>query len=170
MKPDFKRLWASFPDHIKYPTLKDLYTMMGGVAQKNIDVPGFGPNGNTCASRISHALNQAGSPINAAMVRMAHAESISDAHGHQVIFKVNDLRKYLRRTLGKPIQDKTLPFDDLFRKKQGIVSFSVDGWGEATGHIALFRCGAYREPIHDNQATYNAPLSRTILSEFWELA
>lgn len=50
MKPSLLRLWAAFPDHRKYPTLKDLYTAQGGLAERNIYAPGFGPTGNTCAS------------------------------------------------------------------------------------------------------------------------
>lgn len=34
IKPNFQKLWLGFPDHAKYQTLKDLYTALGGAAQK----------------------------------------------------------------------------------------------------------------------------------------
>jgi len=33
-KPNFHRLWLAFPDHSKYPSLKDLYTALGGASEK----------------------------------------------------------------------------------------------------------------------------------------
>jgi hypothetical protein len=41
--------------------------MLGGAAAQNIDAPGFGPNGNTCASRLSVAFNNGGAPISLAI-------------------------------------------------------------------------------------------------------
>jgi hypothetical protein len=64
-KPVLASIWAAFPDHVAYPTLRDLYTHVGGAAARNIETPGFGPNGNTCASRLSMAFNAGGAPITA---------------------------------------------------------------------------------------------------------
>jgi hypothetical protein len=51
----------------------------------------------------------------------------------------------------------------------GIIAFSVN-WSNATGHIALWNGLTYREPTHDNYATYVAPPNvRTTLAEFWAL-
>jgi hypothetical protein len=95
IKPDFHRLWLAFPDHIKYPTLKDLYPALGGTAKKNIMVPGFGPNGNTCASRLSVAFNKAGSPINTALANVAGAKTIGTEDGSRIIYQVAGFRNYL---------------------------------------------------------------------------
>jgi hypothetical protein len=172
MKPNFKRLWAAFPDHIRYPTLKDLYTMLGGAAAKNIDADGFGPNGNTCASRLSIAFNNGGAPINPVTATAAHAKTISAADGSRIIFRVSEFRSYLLRTLGKPNFDDTSPYDDAFRGRKGIIAFSVN-WRGATGHIALWDGTTYREPSHDNYAAYVDPLYpsvKTSRGEFWELS
>ena len=168
MKPELIKLWAAFPDHDRYPDLRTLYTMMGGVAARNIDAPGFGANGNTCASRLSHAFNHGGAPISEAVARSIGAETIGTADGHRVIFKVAHFRKYLLRTLGRPQADNTSPYDDAFRARRGIIAFSVQGWGDATGHIALFRHGQYRE-AHDNYATLALGNVHTVRGEFWEL-
>jgi hypothetical protein len=171
MKPSLPKLWAAFPDHVRYPTLKDLYTMLGGAAVKNIDAPGFGPNGNTCASRLSVAFNNGGSPISLIAAKAAHAQTFPAADGSRIIFRVADFRNYLLQTLGKPQIDNTSPFDDDFRGKQGIIAFSVN-WQGATGHIALWNRTIYREPTHDDYATYvnpTYPNVRTSRGEFWEL-
>jgi hypothetical protein len=171
MKPSLQKLWDAFPDHIRYPTLKDLYTMLGGAAAKNIYRAGFGPTGNTCASRLSVAFNGGGAPITRADAVMAGAEAITAADGSLIIFRVAHLRNYLLRTLGKPRLDKTSPYDHAFGGKRGIIAFSVN-WRDATGHIALWNGTTYREPSHDNYATFVQPGNpniRTSLGEFWEL-
>jgi Type VI secretion system (T6SS), amidase effector protein 4 len=173
MKPRLQRLWAAFPDHIRYPTLKDLYTTLGGAAMKNIDAPGFGPNGNTCASRLSVAFNNGGTPIAPAPApaNAAHAQTFTAANGSRIIFRVADFRNYLLRSLGKPQIDNVSPFDRDFQGKKGIIAFTVN-WQGATGHIALWNGTVYREPAHDNYATYvNAryPNVKTSRGEFWEL-
>ncbi len=83
--------------------------------------------------------------------------------------RVADFRKYLRRTLGKPTLDNSSPYDSAFRGKSGIIAFTVN-WSNATGHIALWNGLTYREPGHDNYATYTAPPNiQTTLAEFWAL-
>jgi hypothetical protein len=171
MRPNLQRLWTAFPDHDSYPTLKDLYTWLGGTAAKNIDAPGFGPNGNTCASRMSVAFNNAGAPINEAMAHAAGARTLGTADGSRIIFDVAGFRRYLQQTLGKPTIDSTSPFDNDFHGRNGIIAFSVN-WQGATGHIALWNGMTYREPNHDNYATYINPVHpeiRTSSGEFWEL-
>ena len=172
VKPNFHKLWLEFPDHAKYRSLKDLYTALGGAAEKNINLPGFGPNGNTCASRMSVAFNKAGAPINGTLAGTAGAQTLGTADGSRIIYRVADFRKYLFKVLGKPTIDNTRPYDDSFRGRKGIIAFSVN-WQGATGHIALWNGVNYREPSHDNYSTYiNAafPNIRTSLGEFWEIS
>jgi hypothetical protein len=42
IKPHFDELWLEFPDYAGYPSLKDLYTALGGAAEKDINMPGSG--------------------------------------------------------------------------------------------------------------------------------
>ena len=171
MKPSFHKLWSEFPDHSQFPTLKDLYTALGGAAAKNITADGFGPDGNTCASRLSVAFNKAGVLITSASANAAHAATLGTAEGSRIIFRVSAFRRYLLNTLGNPTVDNASPFDDSFSGKRGIVAFSVN-WDGATGHIALWNGVAYREPSHDNYSTYvngAFPNIRTSRGEFWEL-
>ena len=172
IKPNLQKLWLAFPDHSKYRTLKDLYAALGGVAEKNINVPGFGPNGNTCASRLSVAFNKSGAPINTALASSVGATTLGTADGSRIIFRVTDFRRYLHKTLGKPSIDNISPYDDAFRGRKGIIAFSVN-WLGATGHIALWNGLAYREPSYDNYSTYVNPTHvniKTSRGEFWELS
>jgi hypothetical protein len=153
--------------------MKDVYEHLGGNAVKNLYAPGFGPNGNACASRISVALNASGAPINPALV--PKEKRLSTADGHHIIFSVTTLRSYLLAVFGKPQVDTTRPYDDAFKTKKGIIAFSVN-WSDATGHIALFNGIGYREPSHDNYATLFVPRTATTREvatyrgELWELA
>ncbi len=168
IKPVLKTLWSAFPTHDAYPTLHDLYTHLGGNAARNINAPGFGARGNTCASRLSVAFNNGGAPINAAVARAAGAATIGAADGARIIFRVTEFRSYLLRLLGRPQVDNASPYDSAFRGKRGIIAFTVN-WSDASGHIALWDGLRYRE-AHDNYATYVNGNARTSRGEFWELA
>jgi hypothetical protein len=171
LKPSFQSLRDNFPNHSKYRSLKDLYDELGGTAEKNIYAPGFGPDGNTCASRMSVAFNRAEVPINKGIAIVAGARTVSAADGSLIIYAVADFRKYLFKALGQPLIDKTSPYDDAFLGRRGIIAFSVN-WKGATGHIALLDNGRYYEPDYDNYSTYinpNNPNIKTSLGEFWEL-
>ena len=86
MKPTLAKLWAHFPDHTEYPNLQSLYTMLGGVAARNINSPGFGPDGNTCASRLSIAFNKSGAPISASLAAGVGAKTLTAGDGSRIIF------------------------------------------------------------------------------------
>ena len=85
-KPNFALMWQAFPDHTKYPTLRDLHTFIGGTLVKNIDEPGFGPHGNTCAVRMSRALNYGNLPISAKLVRSLRVSTMTGADGSCISF------------------------------------------------------------------------------------
>jgi hypothetical protein len=168
-RPVPAKIWAAFPDHHAYPALRDLYTHLGGAAARNIETPGFGLNGDTCARRLSAAFNAGGTPIDAATARAAAAQTLGTAGGSRIIFRVTEFRAYLIRLLGKPSIDNASPYDSAFAGKRGIVAFIVN-WSDASGHIALWDGARYREPGHDNYATYASGSAGTSRGEFWELA
>lgn len=73
-KPSFKQMWVNFPTHKQYPTLRDLHTFIGGALLKNIGAPGFPANGNTCAVRLSRALNYGTMPISEKLAKLAASQ------------------------------------------------------------------------------------------------
>jgi hypothetical protein len=149
-KSNFQMMWDAFPDHTKYPTLRSLFTFIGGSLTKNIDSPGFGESGNTCAVRMSRALNYATLPIAAKLVKKLSIETMTGDDGKLYIFRVREMRTYLKSTLGGTPSTVTKGFDTAFVKKKGIVAFDVDGWSDASGHLTLWDGSAFREPVHDD--------------------
>jgi len=169
LKPKFDKLWTNFPDHVKYPTMFNLYMSLGGAAQKNINSPGFGPNGNTCASRMSVAMAAAGHKIDENIAKSARARTLGTDKGFRIIFGVSDLKNYILQAFGRPLVDNITPYNDAFKGKKGIIAFSVSGWNDATGHIALFNGTTFREPDHDDYSAFSRGPAQTFRGEFWEM-
>ena len=168
LPPVFNDVWAAFPDHQQHPNMGALYRYLGGGASQAIDWPGFGETGNTCASRISAALNGAGFPIDLAVTGALDISTIKTSDGTHIIFRVRDLKRYLAAAYGQPDADVTAPFCDQFKGRRGIVAFTVQGWSDASGHIALYDGGNYRENDHDDvEAVY--PEVTVVCAELWTL-
>ena len=150
--PNFALMWTNFPDHGRYPTLTSLFKMIGGQLAKNIDVPGFGPNGNTCAVRLCRALNYGGLPISSKLLASLklNRRTLTGADKMLYLFRVRELRTYLGRALGVTPEIVLKDFDTAFSGKRGIVAFSVEGWSNATGHLALWNGDKFKEPDHDD--------------------
>lgn len=149
-KPDFALMWSNFPDHVKYPTLDTLFSFIGGTLTKNIHEPGFGPNGNTCAVRISRALNYGALPISRKLVRSLEVSTMTGADKHLYMFRVRDMKKYLRNVLGVTPKSVSKDFGTAFGGERGIVAYDVEGWSDASGHVALWDGTNFREPSHDD--------------------
>ena len=156
-KPSFELMWASFPDHTKYPTLRDLHTHIGGALAKNIDVPGFGPVGNTCAVRMSRALNYGNLPISPKLVKQLNVSAMTGKDGKLYIFRVRDMKAYLAKALGGSPLKVTKDFGEAFQGKRGMVSFDVVGWSDASGHLALWDGEQFREPQDDYRGLKDDP-------------
>jgi hypothetical protein len=148
-KPSFELMWLNFPDHKKYPTLRDLHMHIGGALAKNITSVGFGPNGNTCAVRLSRALNYGNMPISGKLTKSLGITTLTGGDGKLYIFRVSDMKKYLSNALGVSPLRITSGFDKAFAARRGFVSFDVVGWNNASGHVALWDGLDFRE-AHDD--------------------
>jgi hypothetical protein len=154
-------MWKNFPDHDKYPTLKSLHTYIGGALLRNIDVPGFGPNGNTCAVRMSRALNYGGQPISSQLVTSLKLNTLTGADNKLYLFRVRELKTYVKSALGITSTSIKSGFANAFANQRGIVAFEVTGWSDASGHFALWNGTAFKEPSHDDFRSVNDnPLTR----------
>ena len=161
--PDFARLWNAFPTHDEYQTLQDLYTAIGGNLPRNIVSPGFGANGNTCATRISRALNHGGSPLVKQRLSDLKLTSITGGDGLPYLFRVAEMRIYLAETLDVEPHTVRRGFADAFHGQRGIVAFRVRNWSDASGHIAFWDGEAFREEHDDYRALRDDP--ETIVQE-----
>jgi hypothetical protein len=149
-KPSFDMMWAAFPDHDKYPTLRDLFAWLGGGLARNINEPGFGPNGNTCAARMSRALNYGNHPIRGKTAKALALNPLMGIDKKLYLFRVTELRTFLHHTLAVTPKTIKKDFDQAFTRQRGIVAFRIAGWQNASGHIALWDGGSFKEPSHDD--------------------
>lgn len=99
---------------------------------------------NTCAIRLSRALNYAGEkhripgPTEAAKLGIA-VNSGGDQRWY--IYKVNDLVKFLTSRYGPPAnihRPAAGSWASAITGRRGIIHFRVIGWRRATGHIDLW--------------------------------
>lgn len=149
-QPNFDLMWKNFPDHARYPTLKVLFESIGGQLTRNVGVPGFPANGNTCAVRMSRALNYGAMPISARQIAALKLHTLKGADDLLYLFRVRELNTYLRTVLGVTPKTVTKDFGSAFARTRGIVSITVEGWSDASGHVALWDGTAFREPQYDD--------------------
>lgn len=108
---------------------------------------------------MSRALNYGNMPISAKLTKSLKIETMMGADGMPYIFRVRDMKTYLASALGVTPVKVIKDFDKAFAGQQGIVSFDVTGWSDASGHVALWDGSAFREPhddyrnLKDNPAT-----------------
>jgi hypothetical protein len=160
--PNFDLMWTNFPDHTKYPTLRDLHNFIGGTLAKNIDIPGFGANGNTCAVRLSRALNYGSMPISGNITKSLKISTMTGGDGKLYIFRVREMKAYLAAALAVTPVKVTDKFGEAFSGKRGLVSFDVSGWSDASGHVALWDGSDFREPHDDYRNLSDNPLTPVI--------
>jgi hypothetical protein len=149
-QPSFKMMWDAFPDHVQYPTLRDLHNFVGGQLARNIDVPGFGAKGNTCAVRISRALNYGNTPLSYKRLKALELNPLLGADRKLYLFRVRELKIYLADALAVTPKRVKKDFTSAFAGVRGIVTFDVDGWSDASGHVALWDGSSFREPAFDD--------------------
>ncbi len=149
-QPNFQQIWDKFPDHTKYPTLLDLFSMIGGGLARNIHEPGFGPNGNTCAVRISYALNYSNFPLRYKLAKQLDLNPLMGGDKKFYLFRVTEMRTYLRKSIGVTPKIVSKDFAKAFSGDKGIVAFRVSGWSDATGHIAFWDGTDFRDTVHDD--------------------
>lgn len=106
--------------------------------------------GNTCAVRMSRALNYANMPISAKLTKAHKITTMTGADGQLYIFRVRELKIYLAAALGVTPVKVFKDFDKAFMGQRGIVVFDVMGWPGAGGHIALWDGKVFRENAHDD--------------------
>jgi hypothetical protein len=123
---------------------------------------------------MSRALNYGNLPVSAKMVKSLGIATMTGADGKLYIFRVRELKIYLRSVLGVTPSKVFKNFDQAFIGKQGIVAFDVSGWSDASGHIALWNGSAFREAhddyrnLKDNPNTAQIEPSTTAMT-LWEL-
>ena len=152
VRPSWKDMLANYPgEAIKS---EDFYAMVSDEWSKNYKKNPLSW-ANTCAGRMSYALNHSGLDLDKA----PKAGSFQGKDGKNYWFRVADLKKYLKSRFKAGDVEyslKTLSLNvtqDIFNKrvsevktnllekingKHGIIVFEVAGWGDASGHFTLW--------------------------------
>ncbi|NBC32590.1 MAG: hypothetical protein GVY13_07935 [Alphaproteobacteria bacterium] len=128
--PIINELWQSYPQG----SVEKVKTDIGGRVDYDwVD--------NTCAIRVSRALNYSGQPVPAPNNRYG-LNVISGADGKWYAFRVREFKKYLSMRYGAPSISKTSSIGRTqlraaFEGRCGIIAFDVR-WANSTGHLTLW--------------------------------
>lgn len=132
----------SFSDLLKNYSTGDVpstYALVGGglLRSYNQDPVSYA---NTCAMRLSYALNKSGAPI-----PYERGKTFKGADNLNYFIRVKDMASYMDATYGQPNINGMSPSD--FSGYTGIIQFNVSGWSDATGHFTLWNGSS---PVYGN--------------------
>lgn len=146
MVPSYDLLAKYYPDHIGMQAVK---VMIGGhVNQPDVT--------DTCAVRMSRALNYSGMPL-------PHNKrgllTVSGADHLWYAIRMQELKAWLYQKLGPPdiVAAKPKIKRELFAESKGIVAFDItfglnpDGRTRALGHLDLWDGTAYTHEAEDTR-------------------
>jgi hypothetical protein len=128
----YSALWDQYPDYINFPDSKHVQQMIGGNAVGDWIK-------NTCAIRLSRALNYNAVPVPG---RFAGLSTVKGGDGKRYAFRVREMDKWLNFALGSPDFSKKKASGAAFDKTaisalQGIIGFDIK-FSDATGHLDLW--------------------------------
>jgi RHS repeat-associated protein len=133
-RPDFATLSANYPG--SKVSRADLLNAIGGKVKWNFD-NNPADYANTCAIRMSKALNDSGH-----LIPFIKGQTGSGDNGNWYFYRVSDLVSYVNTTFGSA--DITNATSAGLQNQNGIIFFEVSGWGDASGHVDIWNgtgCG-----------------------------
>ena len=140
--PPFEALRASYPND---PTPLDIANRIAGRVGENLKSPAMPEYKNTCAIRVSRALNYAGHLVRS---HVANARVNSGGDGRWYVYGVRDLNRYLTAVYGPPDVEKkgetqgSVTAQDLLGE-QGIIEFDSYHMDLFDGTTCVHACYFY---------------------------
>src|ERR1700743_2456319 len=140
-------LEANYP---KDGTAKEVYNNVGGdVAKRYNDNESQGdqsPYANTCALRMSVALNKSGNDIDTDVKNSKGQAMYTEKGGDDKDYALrkSDVKDYMKAEYGKAdITTKSTDKDFAakiteIQGQKGVIVFDVTGWSDATGHVTIY--------------------------------
>ena len=119
---------SSYFRDVKDLSIEGLGDKIGGKVKQNIDGGFFE---NTCAIRMSYALNNAGLEI----TNSGGLSVSSGSDGKWYIYRVKDLKRFIESNFS---EKETVKKTKDLKGKKGIIIFEDCGFSDATGHADLF--------------------------------
>jgi RHS repeat-associated protein len=136
-----------------YPTSgspKEMYSSVGGkVAEaynKNESKGDANPYANTCALRMSVALNKSGNDLDTDVKNSKGQKmfTLEGGDGKDYALRKSDVKDYMGGKYGKSDISTKIGDKDFDQKindikgQKGVVVFDVSGWSNATGHVTIY--------------------------------
>lgn len=126
--PQWSVFWGQYPDYINY-TSPQVKSMIGGAVDASWIT-------NTCAVRMSYAMNYIGFPIPRGFPNLS---TVKGGDGMRYAFRVRELRPWLRHTFGAPDFEVKKKANEAFDRSQimlmvGLIAFDIN-FSDATGHL-----------------------------------
>jgi len=130
--PPFAVLSTFYPNYWFYRSPKDVQKLIGGETQE-------GDITNTCAIRMSHAMNGAGVQVPRNWGKVTNRRG---ANKRYYILRVSDLRSWMQSRFGAPTLELRKKAGRAFDRKEiegylGVIAFDI-GFTDATGHFDLW--------------------------------
>jgi RHS repeat-associated protein len=150
-RPDFDDMWTNLPAN-------NAWNLIGGKVKQNHDnfPDAFA---NSCAVRMSRALNYSGAPVSPTAEEKSTGRAGTGSDKLWYYYGLTQLGPYMSRTLGAP--DETIPVTrtttgaDIERQlqgKAGIILFRVSGWDDAVGHADMWNGTKVKNSGYFNQS------------------
>jgi hypothetical protein len=134
-------LWNEYPDYILFPDSSEVKKGIGGAVNASWIT-------NTCAIRLSRALNYTGIAVPA---HVHYLLTVKGSDRKRYALRVQEMRRWLEHTLGTPTFDlkktKNAPFDKtLISSLKGIIAFDI-AFSDATGHLDLWNANQFSSEL-----------------------
>lgn len=134
--PPWPTFWAEYLDYVNY-TSPQVKEMIGGKVNSDRIK-------NTCAVRMSYAMNYVGIRVPKSYPDML---TLPGGDGRRYAIRVSEMRGWLRHELGKPdfeVKKKVHePFDrSAIADIQGLIAFKIH-FDDATGHLDVYTQGRF---------------------------
>jgi hypothetical protein len=147
MKTTWTALWNAYPNYKDSPDSEAVKAAIGGEVTEDW----LGPN--SCAIRMSHALNRIGYPVPNGHPGLL---TVKGGDGYRYAVRVAETRKWLAEVLGTPDFDLEKTAGEPFDKAQlsgmkGIIVFHIsfsDATGRSLSRVRLTTVLGYLLPRH----------------------
>ena len=153
--PSYNSLWLAYPDYVTYRDPQQVKDLIGGAVNEAWIK-------NTCAIRMSRALNDNGIPV----PYFPGMSTVKGGDGKRYAFRVREMRKWLAVALGKPDFDLRKTAGTVFDKStvaslKGIMAFDI-AFADATGHLDLWDGATITSEAHMSRNYYDSATRITI--------
>ena len=154
--PSYDTLWNVYPDYINYPDPQQVKDLVGG----NVNAVWIT---NTCAIRMSRALNYSGIPLPSSFHGL---NTVKGGDGKRYAYRVREIQPWLEATLGKPAfitkkKDGAVFDKSTIASLKGLIAFDI-AFADATGHLDLWDGSNISSERHMSRNYYDSATRITI--------